>query len=530
MPQAGFKRQVSMLDLTFVGFGAIFGSGWLLAAGQVSGLAGPAGWLSWVIGGVAVLLLGLVYAELGAAVPRAGGIIRYPLYSHGPLLGYLMGFITLIAFSSLIAVEVEAAREYAASWWPALTKPGSTSPTVLGWFFQVALLVVFFLLNYWTVKTFAKSNTVITIFKFVVPVLTVVALFTVFKPENFTLQGFAPFGATGVQAAVAGGGVIFAYLGLQPIVSMASEAKAPQRTIPIALILSVLLSTVVYVVLQVVFIGALPADGLADGWAAVPDKFSLPFKDIALGAGMGWLVVFIVIDAMISPSGTGNIYMNSTSRVVYGWARNRTLFGVFAKIDERSGIPRPALWLTLVLAIFWTLPFPSWDVLVNGVSGALILSYAIAPISAAAFRRRLPDLHRPFRLRAFGVIAPASFIIASFIVYWTGWSTIWWLIGSQLVLFLLYLAFRKRVPTDQVPLDQQIRSSIWLIAYYVAMLLVSAFGGYGGLELLPAPWDLIIVGLIALGAYLWARHSALPVTEFDEDDIQDEAPARSRTE
>lgn len=232
MPKAGFKRQVSMIDLTFVGFGAIFGSGWLLAAGQVSGMAGPAGWLSWVIGGVAVLLLGLVYAELGAAVPRAGGIIRYPLYSHGPLMGYLMGFITLVAFSSLIAIEVEAAREYTASWWPALSRAGSTSPTILGWFFQVALLVIFFLLNYWTVRTFARSNTIITIFKFVVPLLTVVVLFFVFKGSNFTSHGFAPFGSAGVQHAVAGGGVIFAYLGLQPIVSMASEAKAPQRTIP----------------------------------------------------------------------------------------------------------------------------------------------------------------------------------------------------------------------------------------------------------------------------------------------------------
>lgn len=232
MPKAGFKRQVSMIDLTFVGFGAIFGSGWLLAAGQVSGMAGPAGWLSWVIGGIAVLLLGLVYAELGAAVPRAGGIIRYPLYSHGPLMGYLMGFITLVAFSSLIAIEVEAAREYTASWWPALSRAGSTSPTILGWFFQVALLVIFFLLNYWTVRTFARSNTIITIFKFVVPLLTVVVLFFVFKGSNFTSHGFAPFGSAGVQQAVAGGGVIFAYLGLQPIVSMASEAKAPQRTIP----------------------------------------------------------------------------------------------------------------------------------------------------------------------------------------------------------------------------------------------------------------------------------------------------------
>ena len=67
------------------------------------------------------------------ALPRAGGVVRYPVYSHGPLLGYLMGFITLIAFSSLVAIEVVAARQYAAAWFPSLTQSGTSNPTLLGW-------------------------------------------------------------------------------------------------------------------------------------------------------------------------------------------------------------------------------------------------------------------------------------------------------------------------------------------------------------------------------------------------------------
>jgi amino acid transporter len=114
--QGKFKKQLSLIDLTFIGLGAIFGSGWLFAASHVSAIAGPAGIFSWLLGGFAVLLLGIVYCELGAALPRAGGVVRYPVYSHGPLLGYLMGFITLIAFSSLVAIEVVASRQYAAAW------------------------------------------------------------------------------------------------------------------------------------------------------------------------------------------------------------------------------------------------------------------------------------------------------------------------------------------------------------------------------------------------------------------------------
>lgn len=110
--QGKFKKQLTLTDLTFIGLGAIFGSGWLFAASHVSSIAGPAGIYSWLIGGLAVLLLGIVYCELGAALPRAGGIIRYPVFSHGELMGYLLGFITLIAFSSLIAIEVEIGRAH----------------------------------------------------------------------------------------------------------------------------------------------------------------------------------------------------------------------------------------------------------------------------------------------------------------------------------------------------------------------------------------------------------------------------------
>ncbi|GAA5238966.1 hypothetical protein BMMON2_17880 [Burkholderia mallei] len=313
-----FKKQLSLTDLTFIGLGAIFGSGWLFAASHVSTIAGPAGILSWLLGGFAVLLLGIVYCELGAALPRAGGVVRYPVFSHGPLLGYLMGAITLIAFSSLIAIEVVAARQYAAAWFAGLTVEGSGNPTTLGWLVQAALLCFFFYLNYSSVKTFAKANNVISVFKFVVPLAVIVVLFAFFKPANLTLHGFAPFGMPGVEMAVSAGGIIFAYLGLTPIVSVASEVRDPQRTIPIALILSIVLSTLIYVLLQLAFLGGIPSAMLAGGW----------------------LAYMVVADAMISPSGCGNIYMNATPRVVYGWAKTGTFFKVFARVDEASGIPR----------------------------------------------------------------------------------------------------------------------------------------------------------------------------------------------
>ena len=507
-----FKKQLSLVDLTFIGLGAIFGSGWLFSATFVADIAGPAGIISWLIGGGAVLLLGLVYCELGAALPHTGGVVRYPEYSHGPLLGYLLGLITLIAFTSLIAIEVTACRQYASAWFPGLTRPGSQSPTLLGWWVQVAILGVFFLLNYYSVKTFARANNIISVFKYVVPLSVIVVLLSFFHSGNFTAHGFAPFGFAGVASAVAAGGIIFAYLGLTPIVSVAGEVRDPQRTIPIALLLAVVLSTVIYLLLQIAFLGGIPPAMVAHGWKGIDKLFALPFHDIAVALGVGWLAFLVVCDAVISPSGCGNIFMNAASRVVYGWARGGTFFKVFTKVDEKSGIPRLALWLTFALSVFWTLPFPSWSAMVRVVSAAMVLSYATAPVTTAALRLNASGLPRPFRVRGFGVVGPLSFIVAAVIVYWSDWSTVSWLLGSQIVLYVVYVAYRAWRRAEGTDLACEVRSSLWLIGFYALVMVASWLGTFGGSGLLPAPLDSVTVAIIALGTYYWGAHTGLPAS------------------
>ncbi|OBR46301.1 APC family permease [Paraburkholderia tropica] len=519
--EGNFKAQLSLADVTFIGLGAIFGSGWLFAASHVAGIAGPAGVFSWLIGGVAVLLLGLVYCELGAALPRAGGVVRYPVYSHGPMMGYLMGSITLIAFTSLIAIEVVAARQYAAAWFPALSVSGTGNATVLGWIVQFALLCGFFWLNYSSVKTFAIANNIISLFKFIVPLAVIIVLFVFFRPANLASQGFAPFGFSGVEMAVSAGGVIFAYLGLTPVISVASEVRNPQRTIPVALILSILLSTVIYVLLQVAFLGGIPSGLLSGGWKHVSTVFSLPYRDISIALGVSWLAYMVVADAAISPSGCGNIYMNATPRVVYAWAKTGTLFRIFTRVDEKSGIPRPALWLTFGLSVFWTMPFPSWEALINVVSAALILSYAIAPISVAALRRTAPDLHRPFQVKRLQFIGPASFAIAALIVYWSGWKTVSWLLGLQLVMFVLYLAAGKYVPKKAYSLKQQIRSSLWLVFFYAAVIAISSVGSFGGSGSLAHPYDSLSVVVVSVIVYYWGARAGTPNVQFADDEERD---------
>ncbi len=521
MQQGKLKRQLSLVDLTFLGLGAIIGSGWLFAAQQGAIDAGPSAWIAWVIGAIAVMLIGLVYAELGGALPRAGGIIRYPDYSHGPLIGYLMGFAALIAYSSVAGIEAEAMRQYAQHWWTALGT-ASGNPTVLGWFVEAFLLLFFFLVNYWSVNIFGKINSFITALKFVVPALTIIVMFTNFHVSNFTVHGFAPGGFTGIESAVSTAGIVFAFLGFRQAVDFAGEAKNPQRTVPIAIILAISIGAVLYILLQIVFIGAMPTSALSKGWASL--SYNAPFADLAIALGMGWLSTILFADAVISPSGTANIYLSSTARVLFAWARTGTFFKSMTRIHPTTGVPRPALWLSFLLSLFWTLPFPTWGALVGVVSSATVMTYIIGPVSAAAFRKTAPDMIRPFRLGGMSVIAPLAFVIASLIIYWTGWNIDSWLIGTQLAVFLAYLAMAKIMPTDKIPFNVQLKSTWWLIIYYVVMFALSYFGSkaFGGTGLIANPWDQIVVIIISFAAFYWGIASALQKPDLGIEETEED--------
>jgi amino acid transporter len=220
--------------------------------------------------------------------------------------------------------------------------------------------------------------------------------------------------------------------------------------------------------------------------------------------------------------------MNATPRVIYGWAQTGTFFKFFTRIDEQSGIPRPALWLTFALSVFWTLPFPSWEALINVVSAALVLSYAVAPVTVAALRRNAPDMPRPFRVKGMSVLGPLSFIIAALIVYWSGWNTVSWLLALQIVMFVLYLLCARFVPTQHLSLGQQVRSSAWLIGFYAVTILLSWLGSFGGLGVLGHPLDTVAVAACALGIYYWGAATGVPA-HLVRLDGEDESEASADT-
>ncbi|MET8954604.1 APC family permease [Streptomyces sp. NPDC004393] len=530
--QTALRRDVGLIGLMWASVGSIIGSGWLYGAEKAVVTAGPAAIISWLIGTVAIVLLALVHAELGGMFPVAGGTARYPHYAFGGLAGMSFGWFSWLQAATVAPIEVEAMIGYAGHWhWAQGLQHSDSTLTTSGFIVAVVLMAVFVVVNFLGVRVLAHTNSAATWWKIAVP-LAAIFIIAVgnFHPHNFTAHGFAPFGAKGVLGAISGSGIIFALLGFEQAIQLAGESRNPKRDLPRATLGSVAIGAAIYVLLQVVFIGALPLSSFAHGW----DKLNFPgisgpWAGLATLVGLGWLSVVLYIDAVISPGGTGLIYTTATSRVSYGLSKNGYAPKLFEKTDAR-GVPWFGLAISFITGVICFLPFPSWQELVGFITSASVLMYAGAPLAYGVFADRLPNLERPYRLPAGKVIAPLSFVVANFIIYWAGWDTLWRLgvaiiLGYVLLGGYAWYATAKGLP-DAPRLDW--KAAQWLPAYLVGLGLISWQGGFGGQGHIGLWWDMLVVAAFSLVIYYWAKatasHSEQIERSIDEVVVTD-APA-----
>jgi len=325
----GLRREIGFIGLLWASGGSIIGSGWLFGAQGALQTAGPAAIISWGIGSLAILLLALVHAELGGMYPVAGGTARFPHYAFGGAVGASFGWFSWLQAATVAPIEVMAVIQYGqhysfASGWMKLSH-GQHVLTASGVVAAVVLMAIFTAINFLGVRKLANTNSAATWWKMSVPILTIVVLAaTHFHASNFTAaNGFNPYGAKGVLTAVSTSGIIFALLGFEQADQLAGESANPKRDIPRAVIGAITLGAIIYILLQVVFLAALPAAQVEGAWATAGyTTFSGPFANLATIVGLGWLATILYIDAVISPGGTGLIYTTATSRVSYGLSRN----------------------------------------------------------------------------------------------------------------------------------------------------------------------------------------------------------------
>jgi amino acid transporter len=365
-------------------------------------------------------------------------------------------------------------------------------------------------------------------------VLAIIVLLTQWHSGNFTAggTGFMPGGIKALFGALPAAGIIFAYSGFEQCDQLAGEIKNPGRNLPLAIIISVLIGTVIYCLLQVAFIVALPPALLGAHGGLIgltcPDTGTCntsisqlnagPFAAVAVLGGVAWLAHILRIDAFVSPSGTGLIYTTGTSRVSYGLARNRYFPQIFGRVSS-NGIPWVGLIAAFIIGLFFLLPFPSWHSLVGLITGASVLMYAGAPLSVGAFRRQVPDANRPYRMPASWLLAPAAFVVADLLIYWSGFEVIWKL-GVVLVIGYVIIGICMAFDPQRPPLDW--RSAVWLPVWLIGMGVISWQGQYSG-GAVAAPlntghigfwWDMLVVAGFSVAIYFWAMATRLSRNEM----------------
>jgi amino acid transporter len=529
-------RELGLIGLLFFAVGTIIGSAWLFGALYAAEEAGPASIISWAIGGVMTAFIALSYAELGTMFPIGGGVVRYPDFAYGSFTSYTFGWLYWLACASSATIEVMAALQYAKNylpWLQHLDKYGNPTLSPLGFVVAIGLLALFVVINIFGIRWIRRVNNSLVWWKVGIVTLVIVAfLVTTFHGSHFndvSAGGFFPNGWEGVFSAVSGAGIAFAFVGFRHGVDLAGETSDPGRYVPIAVVGSVLIGAVLFIGLQIAFIGGLPQDALAHGWAHIGSSFTGELNDVAsqfgpLAAiagfmGLTWLMVLLYIDAFISPADTALILTTVTARVSYAMGRNRNAPKSLAKVNER-GVPWVSVIVTFIAAVIFLFVFPGWNQLVGFITAAVILNFGTGPVVLLAMRRELPHINRPFRIPWVYLLSYIGFFATNLIFYWTGWTKVWKLMIAVIIGLVIFI-IHEIVNREETP-PLELRSGIWMVVWLAGLTIISWLGSYpemgkhaGNLGLISTGWGIPVLAVFSLFVLWLAIRQRLPAEKVN---------------
>jgi APA family basic amino acid/polyamine antiporter len=402
------RRELGPLALVTLGIGAVIGAGIFVLAGNAAALhAGPALTLSMVLAGVACAFAGLCYAELASMIPVAGSAYTYAYATMGELVAWIIGWDLVLEYSlssSTVAVgwssyAVTLLSEMGITIPPRLTgAPGThvclpdgthvvalfNLPAVLICLALTALLII-------GIRESARVNTTIVIIKLVV--LTLFVAIGAHYINTTNLHPFIPpntgeFGSFGLSGILRGAGIIFfAYIGFDAVSTASQEAKNPGRDIPIGILVSLAICTVIYIAVGVVMTGLVPYREL---------NVASPLALAVQATHVPWLPPIVNIGAICGLSSVILVNMLAQSRIFYSMSRDGLLPPLFARLHPRYRTPHVTTAITgLVVAVASGL-FPI-GVLGQLVSMGTLLAFAIVCTGVLILRKTEPHTPRPFK-------------------------------------------------------------------------------------------------------------------------------------
>ena len=448
------KRALGPWNLTALGIGAIIGTGIFVLTGTVAAQnSGPAVVLSFVIAGLASVFAALCYAEFASLVPMAGSAYTYGYATLGEfiawiigwdlVLEYALGAVTVaigwsgyvVSFLHDIGIDIPA-RLSAAHGSPVTLADGTTVTAVFNLPAVIIIAIITALLVV-GIKESANVNNVIVFVKVAVVLVFIVGAIHAVNPANWhpfipppTVgpDGLPIKGAFGWSGVMTGAAVVFfAYIGFDAVSTAAQEARNPQRDMPVGIIGSLLVCTVLYILVSGIATGVVPYTELN-----VPD----PIAVVADRAGLGWISSFIKLGAIAGLSSVILVMLLGQSRVFYSMARDGLLPEWVNKVHPKFQTP----WVTsIVTGLAVAIPAGWFTVREAGslVSIGTLLAFVIVSIGILVLRVREPGLARPFKAPIIWFTAPAGAFSALYLMVSLPWRTwerliIWFVIGLVL--------------------------------------------------------------------------------------------------
>ncbi|MCP2728718.1 amino acid permease [Limnofasciculus baicalensis] len=391
----GLERSLNVFNLTALGIGTIIGAGIFVLTGQVAAnYTGPAIALSFVIAAISCGFVGLCYAEFASIIPIAGSTYTYAYATLGEIFAWMIGWVLLLEYALMVATVAVGWSGYMTSF---LKDIGITIPEyLLSANFNVPAMFIIALMTLFLAVGMRKSvgvNNLIVAVKLGVILLFIFVGIAYIKQENwlpFIPENTGEFGVFGLSGIWRGSGAIFfAYIGFDGITAAAQEAKNPEKDMPIALIASLVVSTILYISVALVLVGIVPYQQLN-----VPDPIAIGVD--ALGAGLSWLKFVVKIGAIAGLSSVILVTIMANSRIFYAIAYDGLLPPQFAQIHPEFKTPYLATIVSGMIAAILAGLFPI-NLLGELASFDALLAFFIISISVLILRRTQPDLVRPFK-------------------------------------------------------------------------------------------------------------------------------------
>lgn len=379
-------KKISLFSATALSATSMVGSGWLFSAQLNAKLAGNYSFLAWFLAALLVMVVGLCLAQVVSIFPVRGATSRSSALSHNSVFGMPFAFANWFGIMICVATEAQATTQYLSAALKNTDLMDNNGLTFYGKLFALGILFLYLVVNFYGIKLLAKVNNTITALKIFTPLLTIaVFFFAHFDKSNFDLPANTVYTATSAIGAIIGAGLIYSYNGFQLAVAFASEIKNPKKNVPLAIICSIGLVMIVYMALQLAFMGAVPHEMLEAGWNSL--NFHSPLVNLAMLLGINFLVVLLMADSVVSPSGTGYAYLGGSSRMLYAMAAEGQMPSwTIGKINPLYNLCRRSLLINwaLVAIVLWNAD--SWAGLMVVVSGYNLLGYMAAPISMGAMK------------------------------------------------------------------------------------------------------------------------------------------------